>query len=168
MFSVGEPVVYPGYGAGKVVDISTLSSLGSPKRYYLIGLMDGTGTQVWVPVNQAEEKGVRRPLQQSLLGEVWSCLVAKPDELPSDHNQRYEIIRGRLHNGAATALAKAVRDLWHKDSHVRRLTSEGKRLYDQALTILSTEVGVVEGTDHEVAAEQITQQLRDSYIEPAT
>ena len=163
MFDVGESVVYPGYGAGKVVDITTLSTLGSPKRYYLICLEDGTGTQVWVPVDRAEEKGVRLPLQRSRLEEVWNRLGAAPGELPSDHKERYAIIRDRLREGAATSVAEALRDLWHKDSYVRKLTSEGKRLYDHALSMLSTEVAIVQGTDHESAAEQITDQLREAH-----
>jgi len=161
MFDVGEAVVYPGYGAGEVQEITTLSTLGPPKRYYLIRMLDGSDTEVWVPVKQAEEKGVRRPMDESRLAEIWERLDAEAEELPSDHNKRYAIIRERLDDGAATEVAEAVRDLWHKDSHVRKLTSEGKRLYDAALSMLSGEVAVMLGTDHETAAARIAERLRD-------
>ena len=164
MFAVGESVVYPGYGSGKVIEITTLSTLGAPKPYYLVRLVGGTGTQVWIPVNRAEEKGVRRPLRQSRLVDVWRRLRNNPEELPQDHKLRYAVIRDRLQNGGAMLVAEAVRDLWHKDSHVRRLTIEGKRLYEQALNLLSAEVAVMEGTDLESAEEQITEQLRESDV----
>ena len=57
MFQIGDMVVHPGYGVGKVVDIEKLACLGSDKRYYSIRLVADAGTQVWVPVQEAEGRG---------------------------------------------------------------------------------------------------------------
>jgi len=162
VFQVGESVVCPGYGAGRVMGISKVSCLGTDKRYYAIELLDGTGTEVWVAVRDAEDKGVRRPTPPARLSEVWRLLCAAPQDLPADYTKRYAIIRERIGHGDLGQIARALRDLWWKNGHVRRLTMEGKRLYDKALSLLATEVGISEGVDREAAADEILQRLQES------
>jgi RNA polymerase-interacting CarD/CdnL/TRCF family regulator len=159
MFQVGDAVVHPGYGAGKVVNIEQLSCLGSNKQYYSIKLLDGSDTLVWVPVKEAEAKGVRRPISESRLEQIWHRLRAQAQELPSDHNKRYEIIREKLENGNVLHVAEALRDLSWKDYHVRSLTSEGKRLYDKGMKLLATELAVVRDSDPEEIETEISNVL---------
>jgi CarD family transcriptional regulator len=162
VFQVGDTVVHPGYGAGKVVDIEKLSCLGSDKSYYSIKLLDGSETQVWVPVQDAEKKGIRPPIASSQLSEVWRLLRAQPKTLPSDHQQRYGIVRQKLENGDVLQIAEALRDLSWKDYHVRSLTSEGKRLYDKAMKLLATEVALVRGSDPDRVESQISRVLDEN------
>ena len=162
MFQVGDTVVHPAHGAGKVVDIEKLSCLGSDKEYYSIKLLDGSETQVWVPVQDAEEKGIRPPIASSQLSKIWRLLRAKPKTLPSDHQQRYGVVRQKLENGDILQIAEAIRDLTWKDYHVRSLTSEGKRLYDKAMKLLTTEVALVGGSDPERIETQVSRILDEN------
>ena len=162
MFQVGEMVVHPGYGAGKVIDVEKLSCLGSDKRYYSIKLLDGSETQVWVPVLEAEERGVRRPIALSQLGEVWRLLRAKPNTLPIDHQQRYGVVRQRMEDGDILQIAVALRDLSWKDQHVSSLTSEGKRLYDRGMKLLASEVALVQGDERDDVETQISHVLSEN------
>jgi CarD family transcriptional regulator len=165
MFQIGDVVVHPGYGAGKVVDIEKLSCLGSGRRYYSIKLMAESETQVWVPVQEAEERGVRRPIPRSQLKEIWRALRAEPEPLPSDHQKRYGIVRGRVEKGDSLQIAAALRDLSWKDHHVRSLTIEGKRLYDKAMKFLATEVALVQGSDRETVEMEIVRILDENVVQ---
>ena len=162
MVQIGDTVVHPGYGVGKVVDIEKLSCLGSDKRYYSIRLVADAGTQVWVPVQEAEGRGVRRPIRRPQLKEIWRALRAKPEALPSDHQKRYGIVRQKVDNGDSLQIAEALRDLTWKDYHVRSLTSEGKRLYDKAIKFLATEVAVVQGSDRETVESELSRVLDEN------
>ena len=164
MFQVGDAVVHPGYGAGKVVNIEQLSCLGSNKQYYSIKLLDGSDTLVWVPVKEAKAKGVRRPIAESRLDQIWHRLRTQAEELPSDHNKRYEIIRGKLENGNVLHVAEALRDLSWKDYHVRSLTSEGKRLYDKGMKLLATELAVVRDSDPDEIETEISNALTENVV----
>ena len=162
MYQVGETVVHPGYGVGKVVDIERLSCLGSDKQYYSVKLLDGSGTQIWIPVRDAEEKGMRRPIQESQLNKIWRRLRSEPKALPSDHKERYAIVRQKLGDGDVLRIAEALRDLSWKDAQVRSLTSEGKRLYDKAMQLLASEVSVVGGSDPDGVEAQISRILSEN------
>jgi RNA polymerase-interacting CarD/CdnL/TRCF family regulator len=167
VFQIGDVVVHPGYGVGKVVEIEKLSCLGSDKRYYSIKLVDDAGTQVWVPVKEAEERGVRRPISRSQLGEIWRALCAKPQALPSEHQKRYGVVRQKVDDGDSLQIAEALRDLSWKDYHVRSLTSEGKRLYDKAMKLLATEVAVVQGSDRETVESELSRVLNENVVQRA-
>ena len=165
MFQIGDMVVHPGYGVGKVVDIEKLACLGSDKRYYSIRLVDDGGTQVWVPVEEAEGRGVRHPILRSQLKKIWRALRAKPEELPSEHKKRYGIVREKVDDGDSLQIAEALRDLSWKDYHVRSLTSEGKRLYDKAMKFLTAEIAVVQGSDREAVESEVSRVLNENVVQ---
>ena len=147
MFQVGDIVIHPGYGAGLVAKIGQLTCLGSNKLYYLIELSDELKTNVWVPVKDAEDKGVRHPTPKSQLGRIWRILRAGPETLATDHKERYGSLEEKLRGGDIFRIAEVVRDMYWKDHRVRRLTMAGKNLYERGLTLLTSEVAVVQGCD---------------------
>jgi CarD family transcriptional regulator len=162
MFQVGEAVVHPGHGPGKVVDIERLSLSNRDKRYYKIRLLEEAEVTIWVAVRDAEEKGVRCPVPRSRLSEVWRLLRDKPGDLPLKHQERYACVREKIENGDVLQIAEALRDLRWKDHHVRSLTIEGKRLYEKGMKLLATEVALVQGSDTETVESQISDTLREN------
>ncbi len=162
MFQIGQAVVHPGYGPGNVVGIQELSLSKSNKQYYKIRLLDEVEMTVWVPVQDAEEQGVRCPIPRSRLSEIWHLLHTKPGTLPSDHKERYIQVREMIEHGDVLQIAKALRDLRWKDQHVRSLTIEGKRLYDKAMKLLATEVSLVEGSDRKTVEMELSRVLSEN------
>ena len=159
MFKIGQAVVHPAHGPGEVVQIKTLSTLGSGKRYYSIRLLDGSETEVWVPVQDAQQQGLRPPINKSRVPEIWRRLRATAETLPTDHQKRYEVVREKLETGQPLSIAEAIRDLSWKDYTVRSLTSEGKRLYDKGIRMLTTEVALVQGSEPETVETKISRIL---------
>ena len=159
MFRVGETVVHPGHGPGEVVAVRELSSLGRNGSYYRIRLLGEAGT-IWVPVENAEEQGVRRPVRKSRLPQVWRLLRGQPGDLPSDHKKRYAHVREQIEGGGVCGIAEALRDLQWKNIHVRKLTMEGKRLYDKGMRLLATEIALVRGHDTEAVESKIARTLQ--------
>ena len=147
MFQVGDTVIHPAYGAGLVVKIKQLSSLGSDRLYYSIELSDELKTNIWIPVQDAEARGVRHPTPKSQLGRIWRILRAVPETLATDHKERYRMLQEKLGDGDIFRIAEVVRDMYWKDHRVRRLTIAGKDLYDQGLMLLTSEVAVMQDCD---------------------
>ena len=83
MFSIGDSVVHPIHGAGTVIDMKERRTLGSGKRYYSIELVSQPNTVVMVPVQSAEDIGLRHSIGDAQLSRVWRVLRAAPDELPA-------------------------------------------------------------------------------------
>jgi CarD family transcriptional regulator len=168
MFRIGDTVIHPGYGAGKVVDIEKLQCLGSDKPYYSIELSDGFKTRVWVPVGDAGKRGVRHPTPMSQLGQIWRVLRAGPETLSPDHKERHESLQEKLRGGDIFRVAEVVRDMFWEDHRSRRLAIMGKELYDRGLMLLTSEVAAVQGCDSAAAKAEISDILGASLAtEPA-
>jgi CarD family transcriptional regulator len=162
MFQIGDTVIHPGYGAGTVVDIGKLHCLGGGKPYYSIELADGSKTRVWVPVRDADKRGVRHPTPASQLIQIWRVLSAGPEPMSPDHDERSGCLQAKLRVGDAESVAEVVRDMFWASHRSRRLTILDKELYDRGLALLSSEVAVVQGCDLAAAEETISGVLAAS------
>jgi RNA polymerase-interacting CarD/CdnL/TRCF family regulator len=164
MFDIGDAVIHPDYGPGKVINIEQVSCLGPRKRYYEIELLDDTDTQIWVPVPRAEEAGLRSPVPLPRLRQMWRALGARPEPLPQDHKERYAQITPKLHSGDPIQLAEAARDLAWRRWKEGKLTKRGEDLYKEAVKRLAGEVAVIQHKEMQAAQAQISQQLNASLI----
>jgi len=96
------------------------------------------------------------------LGRIWRVLRAEPVTLPTDHNERYESLQDKLRGGDIFRVAEVVRDMFWKDHRSRKLTIQGKQLYDRGLTFLTSEVAAVQGCDLGAAKAEISNILGTS------
>ncbi len=162
MFQIGDKVFHPIPGAGTVVEVKERRSLGNARRYYSIALLSQPKTVLMVPVKAAQEIGLRPPLQQSDLDRVWGVLKDDPETLPTDHEQRYELLKDRLRKGNTLHIAAVVRDMAWREKTERRLTKQGKQLYEKSLTLLAGEIALIQDSDLSAAETQIVETLRKS------
>lgn len=167
MYQVGDKVFHPIHGAGTIVEVRERRSLGNPHRYYSISLLSQPKTVLMVPVKTAQEIGLRPPLPRSDLDQVWGVLGERPEPLPTDHEQRYELLRDRLRDGNALHIAAALRDMAWREETERRLTKQGKQIYEESLLLLAGEVAIVQDGDLNAAQAQIEEALRKSVREDA-
>ena len=165
MFEVGDKVFHPVHGAGSVVEVKERRSLGRAKRYYSIELLSQPKTLLMVPVASADKIGLRSSLPQTELDQVWGVLRATPQSLPTDHEQRYEVLRDRMRGGDILQIAAALRDMAWREERERRLTKQGKRLYDESLMLLAGEVAIALDSDLSAAEAPIGETLREC-VEP--
>jgi CarD family transcriptional regulator len=162
MYHVGDMVVHPDYGAGVVTEVRRRNSLGTGKQYYSIELLAHAETVVMVPVGAEERVGLRAPISRSHLGQLWRVLRADPNTLPSDHNQRYALLKDKLAGGDVFQIAEAIRDLAWRKEEKRHLTARGKRLYERGMMLLASEIAGAQGEDLDAAETQIANRLTAS------
>ena len=145
-----------------MVEVKERRSLGNAKRYYSIELLSQPKTLLMVPVKDAQDIGLRASISQSALIQVWGVLRADPETLPIDHEQRYEVLKDRLRGGDVLQIAAALRDMAWREEQERRLTKQGKRLYDESLMLLAGEVAITQDSDLSAAEAQIMDTLKES------
>jgi CarD family transcriptional regulator len=167
VFELGDKVFHPVHGAGNIVEVKERRSLGNARRYYSIELLSQPKTLLMVPVASAEEIGLRMSMPQAELDQVWGVLRATPQVLPADHEQRYEVLRDRLRGGDILQIAAALRDMAWREERERRLTKQGKRLYDESLTLLAGEVAIAQDSDLSAAEAQIVETLKECVVPDA-
>ena len=144
-YSVGDKVVHPRYGPGKIAGVESWEQEDGAKSYYVIDMTTQRLT-VRVAVLRAGEAGMRPAMPQSALLHVVSTLRGNPLRLPDDPRERQEQIGASLRTGQVLPLAAAVRDLtWHGAR--ARLTKRDTDLLKQGQVRLAAEMALVSGDD---------------------
>jgi CarD family transcriptional regulator len=125
-FSVGDKVVHPLHGPGQIAGLVSRESIDGPRSYYVID-MPGQGLTLHVPVQKAEDVGIRPVMPQSMLVQILSILRSTPCQLPDDFKLRQGQLDAQYRTGEVLPLARLVRDLtWYGPSLVpahERLTT---------------------------------------------
>jgi CarD family transcriptional regulator len=168
MFKAGDAIVHPVRGAGVVERIEERQWHGSTGRYYRIKLLGQPGTRLMVPIDAAESIGLRRAVSRSKLRQVWGVLCADAEALPADHKVRYELLNGKLHAGDVFQVAEAVRDMAWRQKQEGSLTTQGKRIFEEGLRILSGEIAATQGVDMSDAEAQVRGRLGEILSPPKT
>jgi CarD family transcriptional regulator len=163
IFKTGDAVVHPLRGAGVITGFKEFSNNGRETRYYKIKLFDAAQTRLMIPIEQAEERGLRLATPRSDLGEVWDVLEEDPNTLAKNHRTRYKKIEDKLQTGDILQVAEAVRDISWRRRKEDNLTVKGRRLYKRAMRLLAGEVAASQGIDLETAQNKIRTHLRDSF-----
>jgi RNA polymerase-interacting CarD/CdnL/TRCF family regulator len=143
-FKTGDAVFHPIRGAGVITAIKDRKWDGEKRRYYTIDLVSHPSTKLMIPTNAAKGIGLRRAISQTKLRKVWRVLRGDPQKLPKDHKERYAVIEEKLHSGDALEVARAVRDMAWRRKREGKLTTKGKRIYDEAVMLLSGEIAAVQ------------------------
>ena len=146
-FSVGQKVIHPRYGVGRIINVEHQELVEGFKHYYVIKIPDKRLT-VRVPMRKTDELGVRPVMSRAKLARVLDTLRSMPRQLPEDSKERQTRIREKLRTGRPIQIAKAVRDLtWHK--RLAHFTKPDSDLLSRGRELLAAEIALV--TDSEVA-----------------
>ena len=115
MFEIGEAVVHPQYGVGRIVKLEEREfEHGKMHRYYEV-LLPG-GSTLWVPVDRPNS-GLRRLAQRSDLVHCRAILKAPPSPLIEDGRLRQSDLASQLKKGTIDAQCEVTRDLSAFVSH---------------------------------------------------
>jgi CarD family transcriptional regulator len=139
-FKLNEQIVYPLQGVGKIITLSERPFKDKMIWYYTIYLEISDMT-VMVPVDKAEQLGIRAIVPQSLAEEALA-LISQPDDVaPTDWKQRYQMNHDLLKQGSVADIAKVVRTLYHR-SKIKELPVMERKLFDSATKLLVDEISL--------------------------
>jgi CarD family transcriptional regulator len=151
LFEVGDKVVYPHHGAGTVVKKEKREVLGQTREYLTIQILHNDMT-VNVPVESAEQVGLRTVIDEDLVNTVVKALTGGSTEMPKNWNRRFKHNRDKMKTGDIFELAEVVKNLSLRD-HEKGLSTGEKQMFVKAKKILASELMYAKGVDEEEAAE---------------
>ena len=137
-FEIGDHVVYPHHGAGKVLKKEVKVVLGEEREYLTIRILHNEMT-VNVPVDNAEKVGLRWVIDQEMVDVVVKVLLGGSTEMPKNWNRRFKHNRDKMKTGDILELAEVVRNLALRD-HEKGLSTGEKQMYVKAKKILASEL----------------------------
>jgi len=148
-YEIGDHVVYPHHGAGKVIKKELKEILGDRREYLTIKILHNDMT-VMVPTENAGKAGLRRIIGEETVKKVLAVLQADVSEMPKNWNRRFKHNRDKIKTGDIYELAEVVRNLACREAEKGLSTGE-KQMYTRAKKILSSELMyALEMTDEEV------------------
>jgi CarD family transcriptional regulator len=164
-YSVGDKVVHPHHGPGRITSVESKDLLGGKKRYYVIEIPTKDLT-VYVPLRKVDQAGVRPAMSQARLSDVLDKLKSTPHHLPEDYKERQEQVWEMLRTGMVMPIAEVVRDLvWQKKRD--HLTKKDADLLAQGQERLAAEMALISGTEVSDMEKTIEDVLADAMTDEA-
>ena len=156
MFRKGDKVVHPRHGAAVVEDLVELERFGEQRVYVKLRLP--YGLTLMVPVESAEQVGLRGVVSRDELDEVFDLLRGDEGRTPILWGKRYRANLAKLISGDIYHVAEVVRDLSLRERG-RGLSSAEKRMLAKAREILISELTFVVGSTEENAEAMLDEVL---------
>lgn len=142
MFSIGDKIVYPMYGAGKIIDIEEKDILGETKEYFILVMPVGD-MKISIPVNKINTIGIRSIISRDMVEEIYDILRSNTGEMSSNWNQRNKDNLEKLRTGDILQVAEVYRDLYTLD-HEKGLSMVEKKVLNTSKKMLLSELSIVE------------------------
>jgi CarD family transcriptional regulator len=136
MFSIGDYVVHPLHGAGKIEDIVEEKVAGVRKEYYVFHMPAGS-LVLKIPTSSAGTVGIRSVITESEADELMEAIPSLKVEANSNWNKRYQENLSRLKSGDLYEVAKVIKSLVQRESQRGLSTGERKMLYNAKQIICS-------------------------------
>ena len=136
MFSIGDKVVYPLYGAGVIEDIEQKEINGEEQLYYIMRMPIGN-LKIMLSVRKAEELGIRQIHgSEELMETICEVRVIRMSE---NWNQRYKDNMEKIKTGNLYEVAEVFRTLRERERE-RGLSSAEKKMLSTVKQIILSEI----------------------------
>ena len=162
MFNVGDKIVYPMQGAGRIDAIEEKNILGENQSYYILK-MPGE-VKVMVPVDKAEQIGVRSVIDKEEAVKVMAVLEENETEMSDKWNKRYRDNMDKMKSGDIYEVADVVRNLSFKQKEKGLSTGE-KKMLSNAKQILVSELVVAEHASQDEIENLVNSKIELSFEE---
>src|SRR4028118_1372333 len=181
-FDVGDYVVYPKHGVGRVVELQSTEIAGISLDLYVLRFEKERMT-LRVPVNKADSVGMRKLSSDKTMKDALETLKGKPKVKRTMWSRRAQEYEAKINSGDLTSIAEVVRDLFRpgdapEPSYSERQAFEAgppgraprapaqsyaaRQIFDAASSRLARELGAMEGTDEKGALVKILEILNDA------
>jgi CarD family transcriptional regulator len=159
-FGVGDYVVYPKHGVGRVIELETQEIAGSKLELYVIRFEKERMT-LRVPMNKIETSGMRKLSSSETMKDAFVTLKGKPKVKRTMWSRRAQEYEAKINSGDLVSIAEVVRDLFRADDQPEQSFSE-RQIYEAAVGRLARELAAMENTNEKEAQEKIEAVLRVS------
>jgi len=162
IFSIGDYVVYPTHGVGKVLGTEDQEIAGHSLKLFIISFESERMT-LRVPVNKVEESGLRKLSSKKAMDSAMVTLKGRARVKRTMWSRRAQEYEAKINSGNPESIAQVVRDLHRRPDQPDQSFSE-RQIFEKAIERLACEVAAVDKTDLDRAQAKLQKIL---YVPPA-
>jgi CarD family transcriptional regulator len=156
-FKIGEQVVYPAHGVGRITAIEEQEIAGSKLELYIVDF-EREKLRLKVPTNRAEQKGMRRLADRGLIEHAMKVIRGRARIKRTMWSRRAQEYDAKINSGDLIAVAEVVRDLYRSDRQPEQSYSE-RQLFEQALLRMARELAAVRKVDDDQSVKELSEFL---------
>ena len=156
-FKVGDSVVYPAHGVGKVAAVETQEVAGMALEVYVI-TFDHEKMTLRVPTKKAVSAGLRSLAGETVVTKALTTLKGRARIKRTMWSRRAQEYEAKINSGDLISIAEVVRDLHRADTQPEQSYSE-RQLYESALDRMAREVAAANKIDKDAAVELLAKSL---------
>ena len=156
-FKVGDYVVYPAHGVGRINGVETQEVAGLSLEVYVI-TFDHEKMTLRVPTRKAKTAGLRPLANSDVVGKSLTTLKGRARVKRTMWSRRAQEYEAKINSGDLISIAEVVRDLYRADNQPEQSYSE-RQLFESAMDRMAREVAAIEAIDRDAAVAMLTKSL---------
>ncbi|MDP8959492.1 MAG: hypothetical protein M3N51_09915 [Actinomycetota bacterium] len=156
-FEVGDKVVHPHHGAAVIVKEERHSFDGDKTKYFVLEVATDQLT-LRLPVDKAEEIGLRPVISKTASRKVFSIFREEPQEAGSNWSRWYKVLTEKITSGDIFQVAEVVRDLSYAQQ-TKGISPALKRMLSKARLTLTSELRFALDISEEEATKRLDRAL---------
>jgi CarD family transcriptional regulator len=161
-FDVGDYVVYPKHGVGRVIELQSTDIAGMQLELYVLRFEKEKMT-LRVPTNKAESVGMRKLSSDKTLRDALETLKGKPKVKRTMWSRRAQEYEAKINSGDLISIAEVTRDLFRADDQPEQSYSE-RQIFEAASSRLARELAAMEQIDEPAALVKILEILNKAAV----
>jgi CarD family transcriptional regulator len=154
-FKIGELVVYPAHGVGKITNVEEQEIAGIKLELYIVDF-EKEKLRLKVPTNRAEQKGMRHLADRTMIEQAMKVIRGRARIKRTMWSRRAQEYDAKINSGDMIAVSEVIRDLYRSDRQPEQSYSE-RQLFEQALARFARELAAVRKVDED----QCIKELED-------
>lgn len=156
-FKIGEYVVYPAHGVGKLIRVEEHDICDSVLEFFVIEF-NKDHMVLRLPVQKALSSGLRPICLKEEMQAALDSLTTKTRKKKILWSRRAQEYETKINSGNITFLAEVIRELYCDQGDSDQSYSE-RQIYQQALDRFVREMAVVEDINEDEATTRVEQIL---------
>ncbi|MDR1597535.1 MAG: CarD family transcriptional regulator [Holosporales bacterium] len=155
-FAVGDFVVYPAHGVGKLVDIEIHDICDTSVELFVIEFAKDHMI-LKLPIQKACASGLRPICNKDEMQSALGLLGTRSRKKKTMWNRRAQEYEEKINSGSIISLADVIREL-HSDQIVDQSYSE-RQIYQLAMDRFVRELSLVDDVDESTASKKVQEML---------
>ena len=156
-FEVGQHVVYPAHGVGRITATETQKVVDMTLEVYVVSF-EQDKLILRVPTAKAQSSGMRPLASARVVNDALKTLGGRARIKRTMWSRRAQEYEAKINSGDLISIAEVVRDLHRAEDQPDQSYSE-RQLYESALDRMARELAAVENIDHNSAVDKLSKSL---------